>query len=168
MANTFKPRKEKSIIVQAENPPKRKPKPVVQAQPVLPRPAPVPRKGVVKGIRTASKAFESVFGGGLLRKMNLRKNWQFILTLVLMVIVLIYSNLKVQSKREYINKLSQEITIAKDEAMDAIEEGYTIDKQKEREVLQEGEEKGFTNSGYIPYIVEAEKKGKKSKNNKKE
>jgi hypothetical protein len=156
--NTFRPKREE--VVKAAAPPQKVQRNKAKAKPqsAPPQRRPVQRKGVVKGVKAAHKAFESVFGGGILRKVNIRENWQFILTLVLMVIILIYSNLKVQSKREQITKLTQEITIAKDEAMDAIEEGYSIDKQKEREVLQEGEERGFSNSGYIPYIVEAEKK----------
>ena len=151
MANTFRERKQE---VQAEKPPQQPLPPKAEAKP---QPAPkraVQNKSVTKGIRLIRKGFENVFGGGVLLKIiSLRKNWKFLLTIVVMIIILIYSNLQVQSKRDTISNLNKEIIVAKGEAMDAIEEGYNIDKQKEREVLQEGEEKGFYNSGYIPYII---------------
>ncbi|MCL2130906.1 MAG: FtsL-like putative cell division protein [Lentimicrobiaceae bacterium] len=157
MANTLKQRKQEEEQVQPKEQVQKQPKP--KANP--PRtPRPIRKKGLKKGIKTVRKGFESIFGGGILQKINIRKNWGFILMVVVMMIVLIYSNLKTQSKRQLIHKLTQEVTLAKDEAMDAIEEGYNIDKQKEREILQEGEERGFTNSGYIPYIIEAETKSK--------
>ena len=151
MANTFKQRVEK------EKQPKEVPKPKPKPAPA-PAPRPMQRKDIGKVVKAIRKGFESIFGGGILQKINIRKNWKFISMLVIMIIVLIYSNLKIQSKRQLIIKLNQEIVVAKDEAMDAIEEGYNIDKQKEREVLQEGEARGFHNNGYIPYIIEAERK----------
>ena len=125
----------------------------VRPQPVSSASRSVKWKGFGKGIKAIRKVFENVFGGGFLRKINIRKNWKFLLMVVMMIIVLIYSNLQVQSKREEIIRLNQEMIVAKDEAMDAIEEGYNIDKQKEREILREGEERGLHNSGYIPYII---------------
>jgi hypothetical protein len=162
MANTFRQRKQE---IQAEEQPQQPPPPEVKAKP-KPRPQRAPKRTVqnktaIKGIKLIRKGFESVFGGGILQKINIRKNWGFILTLVAMIIVLIYSNLRIQSKRQRINKLIEEVIVAKDEAMDAIEEGYNIDKQKERELLQEGEEKGFYNSGYIPYTIKIEEKHEK-------
>lgn len=162
MANT--PRQKVEEEVKMEKKPKKMPKIKAKPQPVsrpaAPRPRPVQRKGINKVVKAIRKGFESVFGGGILQKINIRKNWKFILFVVILIIILIYSNLKIQSKRQLIIKLNQEIVVAKDEAMDAIEEGYHIDKQKEREVLQEGEERGFHNSGYIPYIIESEKSKK--------
>ena len=154
MANSFRKREEE---VKTEKRPEKKPQPKAKPQPVAGSTSHfVQRKGIGKVIKATRKGFENIFGGGFLRKINIRKNWKFLLMVVLMVIILIYSNLKIQSKRQLIIKLHQEITVAKDEAMDAIEEGYNIDKQKEREVLQEGEERGFHNSGYIPYIINNE------------
>ena len=155
MANTFRQRKQEEV--QVEKPLQQPPPPKAKMKPKQTPKRTIQHKGTIKGIRTVRKGFESVFGGGILQKINIRKNWAFILMVVVMVIVLIYSNLKNQSRRQQINKLIREIVVAKDEAMDAIEEGYNIDKQKERELLQEGEEKGFYNSGYIPYIIKKER-----------
>jgi hypothetical protein len=161
MANTFRKRQDEDTQpikvkpVQKEEQPKAMPNPRVNPPQRTPKRT-VRNKKLSKGIKTVRKGFEGIFGGRILQKINIRKNWAFILMVVVMVIVLIYSNLSIQSKRETINNLIQEIIIAKDEAMDAIEEGYNIDKQKERELLTEGEQKGFVSSGYIPYIIEAE------------
>jgi len=157
MANTFRPIIEKEVPV--EKPPKKTPKPKPKAKPQpASRPAshPVQLKGVAKVVKFIRKGFEGIFGGGILQKINLRQNWKFILMIVVMIIILIYSNLQIQSKRDTISNLNKEMIVAKDEAMDAIEEGYNIDKQKEREVLKEGEERGFHNSGYIPYIISSD------------
>ena len=163
MANTFKQRKPE---VQAEELPQSPPPPPPPPPKAKAEPKPTPKrrgqnKNVIKGIKFVHKGFESIFGGGILQKINIRKNWGFILMLVAMIIILIYSNLNIQSKREQINKLIWKIIVAKDETMDAIEEGYNIDKQKERELLQEGEERGFYHSGYIPYTIKIEEKNEK-------
>ena len=157
MANTFRERKQEEVKTVK---PKVPSQPKIKARPQVASRPPVPSKGIRKGVRFVRKGFENIFGGGILQKMNLRKNLTFIIMLVVMIIVLIYSNLKIQSKREQINKLTQDNVIAKDEAMDAVEEGYNIDKQREMEVLTEGEEKGFSNSGYLPYIIELKEKNK--------
>ena len=156
MANTFK-QKEKEKEVQVKKKPEKKPKPKPRPESkTRPERRPVQLKGIGKIVKFTRKGFESIFGGGILQKINLRKNWKFLLMIVIMIIILIYSNLQVQSKRDTISNLNKEIIVAKDEAMDAIEEGYNIDKQKEREVLQEGEERGFHHSGYIPYIINSD------------
>ena len=174
MANTFRQRKEEEVQPQrqqrkqSQRQPQNQPRPKAKSpraseRPAAERPAaerPAQKKSIGKVMKAIHKGFETVFGGGFLQKINIRKNWGFILMLVVMIIVLIYSNLRIQSKRELINKLIKEVIVAKDGAMDAIEEGYTIDKQKEREILQEGEERGFNNSGYIPYIIETNEKSK--------
>jgi len=95
-----------------------------------------------------------------LKKMELRKNWRIHCLWVLMILFLAYIHLKIESKRELINKLTQDIVIAKDEVMDAVEEGYNLDKQREMEVLTEGAEKGFSNSGYLPYVLKLKEKTK--------
>jgi hypothetical protein len=156
MANTFKERKPEKVREEAvQKPPQPKTRPQRIAKPA------VPKKGIRKAVRIIRKGFENIFGGGILQKINIRKNWAFFLMLVGMVIVLIYSNLKVQSLRQQIHELEQEIVTAKNETMDVLEEGYNIDKEKEREILQEGEEKGLSNSGYLPYIIEAEDNNQK-------
>lgn len=158
MANTFKPKKEEPIQEREQpSPPKQSPRPKAKS----PRASrPVQGTGIHKGIKTLRKGFESIFGGGILQKINIRKNWGFILFVVVLVIILINSNLKIQSKRLQIEKLKKEVIVAKDEAMDAVEKWYNIDKQREKEVLKEGEERGFHNNGYLPYIVEVEKSKK--------
>ena len=160
--NTFKERKEEPVIEKASPKPPNQPRQSPKIKEKPPRTSqPVQGKRIRKGIKAVSKGFESVFGGGFLQKINIRENWKFISFLVLLLIILINSNLKIQSQRNQIEKLKQKITLAKDEAMDAVEEGFTIDKQKEKEILKEGEERGFYNNGYLPYIIDVKEKSKK-------
>jgi hypothetical protein len=110
--------------------------------------------------RKTRKAFDNIFGLGILRKVNFRKNLPYFIMVVIMIITLIYNNLNTQSKRLRIERLEDEITMINDALMDIIEEEYNIDDKQEKELLIIAEEEGFQSSGYIPYTIKIEKEGK--------
>ncbi len=106
------------------------------------------------------KAFDNIFGLGILRKINFRKNLPYFIMIIIMIIALIYNNLNTQSKRLKIEKLEDEITKVNDLLMDVIEEEYSVDDKQEKELLQTAKEEGFQSNGYIPYTIKVEKKEK--------
>ena len=149
MANKFREQKESPVSEQvtAENTPKEQPKNRVKN----------PRFSGKIG-KKFRKAFVSIFGLGILKKINLRKNLPYFIMVVVMIIALIYNSLNTQSKKLKIQKLEDEITKINDLLMDVIEEEYNIDEKREKELLQTAQEEGFQSSGYIPYTVKGEKK----------
>lgn len=155
MANTFRPKIE-------ETPVEEKPLKVKKSKPKKERPAtPKPektksQKGLNATGKTIRKGFNAVFGGGILRGINLRKNWSYFLMLTIMIIALIYNSLNMQSKKATIEDLKDQIMIANDVLMDVIEEGYTMDDIQDKELSELANEEGFINKGYIPYIIEKE------------
>jgi hypothetical protein len=106
------------------------------------------------------KIFDNVFGLGILKKVNFRKNLPYFIMIVIMIITLIYNSLNTQSKRLRIDRLEDEITNINDVLMDIIEEEYNIDDKQEKELLRIAEEDGFQSSGYIPYTIKIEKEKK--------
>jgi hypothetical protein len=106
------------------------------------------------------KAFDNIFGLGILKKVNFRKNLPYFMMIVVMIITLIYNSLNTQSKRLRIDKLEDEITKINDALMDIIEEEYNVDDKQEKELLLIAKEDGFQSSGYIPYTIKVEKKEK--------
>ncbi|MDR1182758.1 MAG: hypothetical protein LBL13_12340 [Bacteroidales bacterium] len=110
--------------------------------------------------RKIRKVFDNVFGLGILRKVNFQKNLPYFIIVVAMIIALIYNSLNTQSKRLKIEKLEDEITKINDVLMDIIEEEYNIDDKQEKELLIIAKEEGFQSSGYIPYTIKVENKGK--------
>ena len=109
----------------------------------------------VKKIR---KVLDNVFGLGILKNINLRKNLPYFIMVVVMIIWLINNSLKIQSKRAEIENLKDDITKVNDLLMDIIEEGYIIDDKLEKELLQTAKDEGFQSSGYIPYTIKIDKK----------
>ena len=109
----------------------------------------------VKKIR---KILDNVFGLGILKKINLKKNLSYFVMVVLMIIWLINNSLKIQSKRAEIENLKDDITKVNDRLMDIIEEEYNIDDMLEKELLQKAKDDGFQSSGYIPYTIKINKK----------
>jgi hypothetical protein len=118
------------------------------------------KKGRENMRRKIRKAFDNVFGLGILRKINFQKNLPYFIMTVIMIIALIYNSLNTQSKRLKIEKLEDEITKVNDVLMDIIEEEYNIDDKQEKELLIIAKEEGFQSSGYIPYTIKVENKGK--------
>jgi hypothetical protein len=113
-----------------------------------------------KGRKTRKKirkAFDNVFGLGILKKVNFRKNLPYFVMIVVMIITLIYNSLNTQSKKLRIEKLEDEIIKINDILMDIIEEEYNIDDKQEKELLIIAKEDGFQSSGYIPYTIKVEK-----------
>ena len=149
MANTFRPKKED--VPTEEKPLKaeksRSKKETSRAKPLKEK---KPKSATGKKIR---KGFNAVFGGGILREINLAKNWPYFLMATIMIIVLIYNSLNMQSKKAKIENLKNQIVVANDVLMDVIEEGYAIDDLQDKELSELAKEEGFINKGYIPYII---------------
>ncbi len=148
MANTFRPKKEDSPAKEQplkaqESKPKRKPS----------TPKPKSQKGLSATGKKIRKGFNVVFGGGILRGINLKKNWPYFLMLTVMIIILVYNSLNMQSKKVKIENLKDQIVVANDVLMDVIEEGYTIDDLQDKELSELAKEEEFINKGYIPYII---------------
>ncbi|MDR0604818.1 MAG: hypothetical protein LBG80_10990 [Bacteroidales bacterium] len=106
------------------------------------------------------KAFDNIFGLGILKKVNFRKNLPYFVMIVAMIITLIYNSLNTQSKKLRIERLEDEIIKINDILMDIIEEEYNIDDKQEKELLIIAKEDGFQSSGYIPYTIKVEKNKK--------
>jgi hypothetical protein len=114
------------------------------------------KKGVGTARKKIRKVFDSIFGLGILKKVNLRKNLPYFIMIIIMIITLIYNSLNTQSKRLRIEKLEDEIIKINDGLMDIIEEEYNIDDKQEKELLIIAKEEGFQSSGYIPYTITVE------------
>jgi tRNA(Phe) wybutosine-synthesizing methylase Tyw3 len=156
MANKFRPIKENTEQQQDRtemNRPKVQPEEVSQTVRTA---APKEKKPRGKAGKKIRKAFVDIFGLGILRKINLKKNLPYFIMVIIMIIALIYNNLNIQSKKSKIEQLEDEITKINDMLMDAVEEEYNIDDKKEKELMQIAEEEGFQRSGYIPYTIKAE------------
>jgi hypothetical protein len=119
------------------------------------------KKGKGRNMRKKiRKAFDNVFGLGILKKVNFRKNLPYFIMIVIMIIALIYNSLNTQSKKLRIDRLEDEITKINDVLMDIIEEEYNIDDKQEKELLITAKEDGFQSSGYIPYTIKVKKNKK--------
>ena len=152
MANTFRPKTpvEKKTLKSKKSKPKKERSAMSEPKKAK------NQKGLNATSKKIRKGFNAVFGGGILREINLRKNWPYFLMLTVMIIVLIYNSLNMQSKKVKIESLKDQIMIANDVLMDVIEEGYTMDDIQDKELSELANEEGFINKGYIPYIVENE------------
>ncbi|MDR0368321.1 MAG: hypothetical protein LBH82_04170 [Bacteroidales bacterium] len=149
MANKFRTKKEE--VSTQEKPLKaKKTKPNNDYAAKLPK----PKKAKSATRKKIRKGFNTIFGGGILRGINLQKNWFYFLMVTMMIIVLIYNSLNMQSKKVTIEKLKDQIVVANDALMDVIEEGYTIDDMQDKELSEMAKEEGFINKGYIPYIIQ--------------
>ena len=149
MANTFRPKKE-DVPTEEKLLKAKKSKPTKETSKVKPLKEKKTKSATGKKIR---KGFNAVFGGGILRGINLMKNWPYFLMLTIMIIVLIYNSLNIQSKKAKIESLKDQIVVSNDVLMDVIEEGYTIDDVQDKELSELAKEEGFINKGYIPYII---------------
>jgi hypothetical protein len=152
MANKFRPIKQTPVLEpehSAVNTPKEQLKNRVKT--------PNNKRFKGKTVKKIRRAFIDIFGLGMLKKINLRKNLPYFIMVILMIIVLIYNSLNIQSKKIKIEQLEDDITKINDMLMDAVEEEYNIDEKREKELLQTAIEEGFQNSGYIPYTIKGEK-----------
>ena len=157
MANKFRPIKEVPVPEQdnsAINSPKN---PLEDSSPQVRTKPPKRKKAGSKTGKNIRKAFVNIFGLGILRKINLRKNLPYFIMVIIMIIALIYNNLNTQSKKLKVEHLEDEITKINDMLMDVVEEEYNIDEKREKELLQMAQDEGFQSSGYIPYTVKVEK-----------
>ena len=161
MANKFRPIKEVPVTEQdssAMNSPRN---PLEGSSPKVRTKPPKVKKTRSKTGKKIRKAFVNIFGLGILKKINLRKNLPYFIMVIIMIITLIYNSLNMQSKKLEMERLEDEITKINDMLMDVVEEEYNIDDKREKELLQIAQDEGFQSSGYIPYTVKAEKKLKK-------
>lgn len=151
MANTFRPKIEE---VPTEEKPLKAKKSKPKKEPSRPKTEKAKsQKGLSSTSKKIRKGFNAVFGGGILRGINLEKNWPYFLMVTAMIIVLIYNSLNMQSKKAKIRSLEDQIVVANDVLMDVIEEGYIIDDVQDKELSELANEEGFINKGYIPYII---------------
>ena len=104
-------------------------------------------------LKQLQRGFNEIIGMGVLRKVNVKKNWLYFLMVIVMFIVLIYNSLNMQSKKVKIESLKDEIVHANDVLMDVIEEGYVIDDEHDKALSELAKEEGFINKGYMPYII---------------
>jgi len=150
MANTFREQKESPVSEQvtAENTPKEQAKNRVKTR--------NNKRFSGKTGKKIRKAFVNIFGLGILTKINLRKNLPYFIMVILMIIVLIYNSLNIQSKKIKVEQLEDEITKINDMLMDVVEEEYNIDEKREKELLQIAIDEGFQSSGYIPYTIKGD------------
>ena len=109
-------------------------------------------------VKKVRKVIDSIFGLGILKKIDLKKNLPYFIMLVIMIIWLIHNSLKIQSKRTEIEIIKDDITKINDILMDIIEEEYNIDEKLEKQLLQTAKDEGFQSSGYIPYSIKIDKK----------
>lgn len=154
MANTFRSKKED---VPAEEKPLKAEKSKSKRESSTCKPKKTKaQKGLSTTGKKIRKGFNAIFGVGILRGINLEKNWPYFLMVTAMIIILIYNSLNMQSKKIKIESLKDQIVVANDILMDVIEEGYTIDDMQDKELSELAKEEGFINKGYIPYIIKEE------------
>lgn len=151
MANTFRPKKED--VPAEEKPLKAKKTKSKKESSISKQKKSNSQKGLSATGKKIRKGFNAVFGGGILRGINLKENWSYFLMVTIMIIILIYNSLNMQSKKAKIESLKDRIVVANDVLMDVIEEGYTIDDLQDKELSELAKEEGFINKGYIPYII---------------
>jgi len=165
MANKFRPIKETSAVEQeriAVNRPRIQSDNQVDSRiddaSSIRNKMPREKKTRSKTGKKVRKAFVNIFGLGILRKINLKKNLPYFIMIVIMIIALIYNSLNTQSKRLKVEQLEEEIVKINDLIMDVVEEEYNIDDKREKELLQIAQDEGFQGGGYIPYTIKSTEK----------
>ncbi|MDD2200308.1 MAG: FtsL-like putative cell division protein [Bacteroidales bacterium] len=112
----------------------------------------------VKGLRLL---FIGFFGGGFLKLINFKKNWLFILCLILMVIFLIYNNLSIQSNRNKIEQLKDEKIKITMEYMKTKQKAIYFDEKQGEQLLEKFKEEGFIQNKSLEYKIQVKEKRNK-------
>lgn len=104
----------------------------------------------VKGIRMF---FIGVFGGGFLKIINFKKNWLFISFIILILILLIYNNLSIQSNRNKIEKLKDERIKITTEYMKIKQKTTFLDELQGQELMEKFKEEGYIQNKSLEYKI---------------
>ena len=104
----------------------------------------------IKGIRMF---FIGVFGGGFLKTINFKKNWLFISFIILILILLIYNNLSIQSNRNKIEKLKDEKIKITTEYMKIKQKTTFLDELQGQELMERFKEEGYVQNKSLEYKI---------------
>ncbi|MFA7401642.1 MAG: FtsL-like putative cell division protein [Bacteroidales bacterium] len=135
-----------------------KPEPGVQQQPKPKRKKQGKPSFFAKGLRLL---FIGFFGGGFLKMINFKKNWLFILCLILMIIFLIYNNLSIQSNRNKIEQLKDEKIKITMEYMKTKQKAIYFDEKQGEQLLEKFKEEGFIQNKSLEYKIQVKEKRNK-------
>lgn len=150
MANRIDPslQTEKQEVVQEEPTVQEQPK-VQQTPKVKVAKQPVTNP-FIKGLR---KGFVGLLGGGFLKMINFKKNWLFILFIVLILIFLIYNNLSIQSSRNKIEKLKDEKIKITTEYMRTKQKTTFLDDYQGQQLMEKFKENGYVQNKSLEYKI---------------
>lgn len=151
MANRLNPK-----VNTEEQVPKSEPR--VQQQPRPKRKKQGKASPFAKGLRLF---FIGFFGGGFLKMINFKKNWLFIICLVLMIIFLIYNNLSIQSNRNKIEQLKDEKIKITMEYMKTKQKAIYFEEKQSEQLLEKFKEEGFIQNKSLEYKIQVKEKRKK-------
>ena len=112
-------------------------------------------------VKSLRMLFIGFFGGGFLKLINFKKNWFFILCLVLMIIILIYNNLSIQSNRNKIEKLKDEKIKITMEYMETKQNAIYFDEIQGELLLEIFKGKGFIQNKSLEYKIQVQEKRNK-------
>lgn len=108
----------------------------------------------IKGINLILVGF---FGGGFLKLINFKKNWLFILYIVLILIFLIYNNLSIQSSRNKIEKLKDNKIKITTEYMKIKQKTTYLDELQGQQLMEKFKEEGYVENKSLEYKITVNK-----------
>ncbi|MDY0014589.1 MAG: FtsL-like putative cell division protein [Bacteroidales bacterium] len=112
------------------------------------------KNSFIKGINVI---FVGFFGGGFLKLINFKKNWLFILYIVLMLIFLIYNNLSIQSSRNKIDKLKDNKIKLTTEYMKIKQKTTYLDELQGQQLVEKFKEEGYVENKSLEYKITVNK-----------
>ncbi|MDD3280268.1 MAG: FtsL-like putative cell division protein [Bacteroidales bacterium] len=112
------------------------------------------KNSFIKGINVI---FVGFFGGGFLKLINFKKNWLFILYIVLMLIFLIYNNLSIQSSRNKIDKLKDNKIKLTTEYMKIKQKTNYLDELQGQQLAEKFKEEGYVENKSLEYKITVNK-----------
>ncbi|HON20091.1 MAG TPA: FtsL-like putative cell division protein [Bacteroidales bacterium] len=104
----------------------------------------------LKGLRLF---FSGFLGGGFLKLINFRKNWLFILTIIIMLILIIYNSLYIQSCRNKIEKLKDEKIKITTEYMKIKQNTTYLDELQGQQLMEKFQESGYVKNKSLEYKI---------------
>jgi len=112
------------------------------------------KNSFIKGINVI---FVGFFGGGFLKLINFKKNWLFILYIVLMLIFLIYNNLSIQSSRNKIDKLKDNKIKLTTEYMKIKQKTTYLDELQGQQLVEKFKKEGYVENKSLEYKITVNK-----------